>query len=152
MASHGMFRFKLQTILDVRKTMEDKVLSELSQVRRELQKEKEVFESIRLKKKELINTFRDLKGKNVVIGDIAMHSENIKRCQKEEFVQKERVREAKLKVNIKKEELLEATKKRKAMEILKTKQFEEYQSELNILERSAIDEMAIVRHNRRLEE
>ena len=38
------------------------------------------------------------------------------------------------------------------MEILKTKQFEQHQSDANLLERTAIDEMAIVRHNRRKEE
>lgn len=149
MTSHSMFRFKLQTILDVRKTMEDKVFSELSEKRRALQKEKETFQSIQLKKKELIDTFRELRDKKVAIGDITMHSDNIKRCQKDESVQKERVREAKLKVNMKKEELVEATKIRKAMEVLKTRQYEEYQSDMNMRERTAIDEMAIVRHNRR---
>ena len=144
-----MFHFKLQTILDVRKTMEDKVLSELSEKRRALQREKEAFQSIQLKKKELIDTLRELQGKKVNIVEITINSESITRCRKDESVQKERIQEAKIKVNMKRVELLEATKKRKTMEILKTRQFEEYQSDINLLERTAIDEMAIVRHNRR---
>jgi flagellar FliJ protein len=147
-----MFNFKLQTILDVRKTLEDKAVSEFSEQRRALQKEKEAFNSIRLQKKELIDTLREIQGKKVNIVEITINSESIKRYQQDESVQKERVKEAKVKVNIKREELFEATKKRKAMEVLKTRQFEEYQFGVNLLERTAIDEMSIVRHNRRKQE
>ena len=144
-----MFNFRLQTVLNVRKTMEDKVLSEFSEQQKELQKEKEAFQSIQHQKKELIDDLRGIKGKTVNVSEITMKSESIKRCQKSEAIQRERIREAKIRVNKKREELLEATKKRKAMEILKTKQFERYKSDADLLERTAADEMVIVRHNRR---
>ena len=41
-----MFNFKLQTILDVRKTLEDKVLQEFSEQQKELQRENEHLKSI----------------------------------------------------------------------------------------------------------
>jgi flagellar protein FliJ len=143
-----MFNFRLQTILDVRKTMEDKALSEFSEQKKEFQKEKEILRSIQNQKKKLIDALREIQGKTVNISEINTNSESIKRCQKNEAVQKERVLEAKKRVNIKREELLDATKKRKAMEILKSKQFERYKSDANIVERTAVDEMVIVRHNR----
>jgi len=147
-----MFNFRLQTVLDVRKTMEDKALSEFSEQQRELKKEKEVFQSIRQKKNELVDALREIQGKKVSISEITMNSDSIKRCQKNEAIQKERVQEAKIKVNMKKKELIEATKKRKTMEILKSKQLGKYQFEAGVLERTAIEEMVIVRHNRRKQE
>jgi len=147
-----MFNFRLQTILDVRKTMEEKALSEFSEQKKEFQKEKEILQSIQHQKKELIDALREIQGKTVNVSEINMNSESIKKYQKNEAVQKERVLEAKEKVNIKREELLEVTKKRKAMEILKTKQFERYKYDADIIERTAVDEMAIVRHSRREQE
>ena len=106
--------------------MEEKALSEFSEQKKEFQKEKEILRSIQHQKKQLIDALREIQGKTVNVSEINMNSESIKRCQKNEAVQKERVLEAKKKVNIKRGELLEVTKKRKAMEILKTKQFERY--------------------------
>jgi flagellar protein FliJ len=147
-----MFNFRLQTILDVRKTMEDKALSEFSEQKKEFQKEKELLQSIQHQKKRLIDALRELQGKTVNVSEINMNSEGIKRCQKNEAIQKEQVLEAKKKLNTKREELLEASKKRKTMEILKTKQFERYKSDANLVERTNADEMVIVRHNRKEQE
>ncbi|MCX5853734.1 MAG: flagellar export protein FliJ [Deltaproteobacteria bacterium] len=147
-----MFNFRLQTILDVRKTMEDKVLSEFSEKQKELQKEKGVLQSIQQQKKELMDALRDIQGRTVNVSEITMNSDSMKRCQKKESLQKERLREAKMKVNAKREELLEAAKKRKVMETLKTRQLEKYRSDAGVLERKAVDEMAIARHNRRKQE
>ena len=92
---------------------------------------------------------RNIQGKTVNVTDIAMNTENIKKYQKSEALQKEQVKEATKKVEEKREALFEAIKKRKTLENLKSKHFELHQSETNLLERTAIDEMAIVRHNRR---
>jgi len=147
-----MFNFRLQTILDVRKTMEDKVLSEFSEKQKELQKEKGVLQSIQQQKKELMDALRDIQGRTVNVSEITMNSDSMKRCQKNESLQKEHLREVKIKVDTKREELLEAAKKRKVMETLKTRQLEKYRSEAAVRERTAVDEMAIARHNRRQQE
>jgi flagellar FliJ protein len=147
-----MFRFRLQTILDVRKLLEDKVHIDYSEHRKALLKEKECLQSIRQQKMGLLDDMRGLQGKTVNVSEIASQSLHIKQCQKSEELQTERVRDASDRADQKREELLEASKKRKAMEILKTHTYEKYQTETDLLERSAIDEMAIVRHKRREEE
>jgi flagellar FliJ protein len=147
-----MFNFKLQTILDVRKTLEDKGLQEFSQQQRELQKENERLQSIQLQKTALIDELRNVQGKTVNISEITMNAEYTKQCMKSEALQKEQVEEAEKMVEIKRETLLEAMKKRKSMEILKTKRYNQHRSDLNLIERTAIDEMAIVRHNRKKQE
>jgi flagellar export protein FliJ len=147
-----MFNFKLQTILDVRKTLEDKVLQEFSQQQKELQKENEQLQSIQLQKTALIDELRNVKGKTVNISEITAKAEYTRQCMKSEELQKEQVKEAARMTDIKKEALFDAIKKRKSMEILKTRQHNQHQSDLNLLERTAIDEMALVRHNRKKEE
>jgi flagellar export protein FliJ len=147
-----MFRFRLQGILDVRRILEDKVLIDFSEHQKVLRNEKECLQTIQQQKMDLIDELRGIQGKTVNVSEITSHSLSIQRCQKSEEVQTERVREASDRADKKKVELLEAAKKRKAMEILKTHTFEKYLSENNLRERSAIDEMAIVRHKRREEE
>lgn len=147
-----MFNFKLQTILDVRKTLEDKVLQEFSQQQKELQRENAQLRSIQRQKMALIDELRNVQGKTVNVSEIIMNAEYIKRCLKNEALQKEQVKETARIADIKREAMFDAIKKRKSMEILKTRQYNQHQSDLNLLERTAIDEMAIVRHNRKKEE
>lgn len=148
----AMFNFKLQSILDVRKTLEDKVLQEFSEQQKELCKENEHLKSIQKQKKVFIDELRNVQGKKVNVAEITMNTTGIQICQKNESIQKEQVREAAKRVDIKREALCEAITKRKALEILKTKQHERHQSDSNLIERKAIDEMVIVRHNRRKQE
>lgn len=144
-----MFNFRLQTVLDVRKTFEEKALAEFSEQQKEFLKEKDALKTIEQQKIKLIDAIRKIQGKSVNIYEIILKSSSIKQCHKKEAIQKQRVYEASQKVDKKREELIETSKKRKIMEILKTKQFEKYKTDLGMIERAAIDEMAIVLHNRR---
>ena len=144
-----MFNFRMQTVLDVRKTLEDKIISEFSKHKKELQQETENLRIIQQQKEELIDSLRMIQDKKVHVSEIVMRSASIKRRRKEEEIQQEAVRNVTKKVDEKRDELLEATKKKKAMEICKTKHFEKYQSAERILERAAIDEWVIAGHNRR---
>lgn len=143
-----MFRFKLQSILDVRKILEDKVLIDYSELQKVLRKEEACLQTIRQQKMDLIDALRGIQGKTVNVSEITSHSLSIQQCQKSEEIQTERVREASDRTDNKRVELLEAAKKRKAMEILKAHTLEKYLSADNLRERSAIDEMAIIRHKR----
>jgi flagellar FliJ protein len=145
----AMYNFRLQTVLDVKKIFEDKALAEFSEQQRELQKEKDALKKIEEQKIKLINAVREIQGKSVNIYEIILKSSDVKQCRKKEVEQCERVSEAGRKVDEKREELLEASKNRKMMEILKTKDFDKFQADANLLERTSIDEMAIVRHNRK---
>ena len=147
-----MFNFRMQTVLDVRKTLEGKIISEFSEHQKELQHETEGLQIIQQQKAEQIDSLRGIKDKKVSVSEIVIRSARIKKCQGEEAIQKETVQNLRKKVDKKRDELLEATKKKKAMEICKTKHFEKYQTEERILERTAIDELVIAGHNRRKQE
>jgi flagellar export protein FliJ len=147
-----MFKFKFQTILDVRKMLEEKSLQEFSQQQIECQRENEQLSKIQNQKTTLIEELRHVQGKTVNVSEIMMNVENIRRCLKREAVQQEQVREAERLTEVKKEALFDAIGKRKSMETLKTRQYDQHLSDMNLIERTAIDEMAIVRHNRKQEE
>ena len=147
-----MFNFKLQSVLNVRITQEDKLLQEFSEKQKELREEHEHLKSIQQEKMLLIDELRNVQGKTVNVAEITMNTDGITRYQKYEALQKEQVREATKKVEEKRAALFEAIKKRKTLEKLKSKHVELHQSEANLLERTAIDEMVIVRHNRREQE
>jgi len=144
-----MFNFKLQSVLNVKKTQEDKLLQEFSEKQKELHKEHEHLKSIQREKKLLIDGLRGIQGKTVKVNEIVLNADGIKKYQKIESLQKEKVKEATKRVEEKRDSLLEAMKNRKTLENLKSKQFQLHQSEANLLERTSIDEMAIGRHNRR---
>jgi flagellar biosynthesis chaperone FliJ len=62
-----MFNFKLQSVLNVRKTQEDKLLQEFSENQKELHKEHEHLKSIQQEKKLLIDELRGIQGKTLKI-------------------------------------------------------------------------------------
>jgi flagellar export protein FliJ len=146
-----MFKFNLQTVLDVRIMLEDQSLQEFFEKQKEFQRENERLQSIRLQKNMIVDELHKVQGKPVNVSEIKMDMEYIKQCMKRETLQQEQVKEAEKMTGIKREALLNAIKKRKSMEILKARRFDEHQSHLNLIERTAIDEMALIRHNRKKE-
>jgi flagellar FliJ protein len=147
-----MFNFRMQTVLDVRKTLENKIITEFAEHQKELQHETESLQKIHQQKNELIDSLRNIKDKKVSVSEIVLRSAHVKKYQEEEAVQKESLRNLKIKVDEKRNELLVATRKKKAMEICRAKHFEKYQAGERILERTVIDELVIAEHNRRRQE
>jgi flagellar FliJ protein len=144
-----LFKFKLQTILNLRKTLEEKVLLEFSDEQKRLGRENDRLQTIRSNKMALTDELRDIKGKVVNISEITMNADGIVLYRKQEEIQREQVKEAVKRVDLKREALFEAMKQRKSMEKVKSRRFEQHLAETDLLERTAIDEMVIVRHNRR---
>jgi flagellar FliJ protein len=144
-----LFKFKLQTILNLRKTLEEKVLLEFSDEQKRLGRENDRLQTIRSNKMALTEELRDIKGKVVNISEITLNADGIVLYRKQEEIQREQVKEAVKRVDLKREALFEAMKQRKSMEKVKSRRFEQHLAETDLLERTAIDEMVIVRHNRR---
>lgn len=144
-----MFRFRLQSVLDVKIMLEGLAKTNLASQQRVLEKEKEELLAIRLQKNRLIETLREAGGKRISLADLVLDTAGVKQWLKCEEVQAGRVAEAAAESDRQREALLAAAQKRKAMEILKAKKVQQHQAHADLLERAAIDEMAIVRHQRR---
>lgn len=142
----------MQTVLDVRKSLEEKMVTELSEQQRALQKEEERLRRIEQQKEELIEALRKIQDRKVPVGEIHMQSNGIEQCRRREAAQQETVRDLTRKLDRKREELLEASKKKKVMEICKEKHLDKYETERKAVERTTLDELVITGYNRRKEE
>lgn len=144
-----MFRFRLQSVLDVKVMREGQAQTSLAKQQRLLAQEEEELQTIRLRKDELIETLRETRGKGVSLADLMLDTAGVKQWLQRQEVQEGRVAAAVAESDRQREALLAAAQERKAMEILKEKMARKHQDHANLLERAAIDEMAIVRHRRR---
>jgi flagellar export protein FliJ len=144
-----MFTFGLQTVLDCRKTIEEKILVEFSEQKRRLEREKEALGKLGKERSLLIVQLKKKQETVLSAADIALYVSCIKKLQEEEEAQQALIREVTIGLEIKREELLEAVKKAKMMETLKSQQSQEYETGIMELERKASDEMAILRFGRR---
>ncbi|MBI4632620.1 MAG: flagellar export protein FliJ [Deltaproteobacteria bacterium] len=144
-----MFNFGLQSVLDCRKAVEEKVLVEFSEQKRRLEREKEILAKLRKERMLLIEQFKQKQKTVLNAADIALYISCIIKLQEREADQQGLVREVIAGLEIKREELLEAVKKAKIMETLRSQQLQEYETNILTLERKASDEMAILRFDRR---
>ncbi len=144
-----MFNFDLQSVLDCRKAVEEKLLVEFSEQKRRLEREKEILTRLRKERTLLVELLKKEQGKVQTAADMALSVSCIKRLREREDDQQGLIKEVMIGLEIKREELLEAVKKAKMMETLKTQQLQEYELSIIALERKASDEMAILRFGRK---
>jgi flagellar FliJ protein len=144
-----MFNYNLQSVLEYRQSIEEKILTEFSETERNLQKEKDRLSGIREQQQALVDELKALKNRECNSRDIALSLKYTEELQKRENKQIEVVREATVAFEEKRENLLEAVKKRKMMETHKEHQFQEYKTDLISAERRETDDISIQRFARR---
>jgi len=144
-----MFKFKLQSILEYRVNIEEKILNEFSDLKRDLEEKRAVLKALVTERESLMNDLRNMQSVTMRVDDIAAlvaYVENIRMKEKE---QKNILHQAKEKVEKKRQELMEAVRNRKVMENLRDKHAAEYQKNLNELEQKNSDEMSMLKLGRR---
>jgi flagellar protein FliJ len=144
-----MFTYNLQSVLEYRQRIEEKILAEFSESERNLRKEKELLNGIREQQQALVEELKALKDRACDSRDVAQFLTYTEELQKRENRQIEVVREATVAFEEKRKELLEAVKKRKMMETHKEHQFQEYKADLILAERRDTDALSIQRFARR---
>ncbi len=144
-----MFNFGLQPVLDCRKAIEEKILVEFSEQKRRLEREKATLTKLRKERMLLVEQLKKKQEIMLSAADIALYISCIQKLREKENDQQGLVREVMICLESKREELLEAVKKAKMMETLKSQQLQEYEANIIALERKAFDEMAILRFERR---
>jgi flagellar protein FliJ len=144
-----MYVFKLQSVLDYRKNIEEKIHNDFSEKKRELEAEKLNLKSLVKERVDLIDELRKIHGRTVHAGDIARYVAYVEKIRDREKKQKEIIERIKDELELKRSELLEAVKKRKVMEKLKERHTDEYDSNMNALEQKNSDEMSVLKFGRR---
>ncbi|MDX9703447.1 MAG: flagellar export protein FliJ [Candidatus Auribacterota bacterium] len=139
------YKFSLESVLSYRQILEDKKEKEFSEALRELQVENKKLEKI---KSDISNAFSTLRkcGQNVYTSAQFMaYQKYIRALQSKQHNQMKQIEKAKLKVNQKRAELIEASKEKKVLEHLDNVRKENYYHELEEQDKKFLDEIAITR-------
>lgn len=144
-----MFVFRFQTVLDFRKNVEEKILGEFSEKKRQLESEELKLQNLMKEWSALLGELKKMQNKAVPVGDIARYVAYIDQVKENENRQKIKVAEVSGQLETKRIELLDAVRKRKIMEKLKQRHAKEYKDEERALEQKNSDEMSVLKFGRR---
>jgi flagellar FliJ protein len=144
-----MYPFRLQSVLEYRINVEEKIQGEFSTVRRYLEEQIDILKELVSEREILMNDLRHLQQVPMRADDITNRLAFVENIQKKETEQKMIVEKAREQVEAKRTELVEAVKNRKVMENLKDKDIEEYQKNMRDLEQKNSDEMSVLKFGRR---
>jgi len=143
-----MFHFRLQSVLDFRKQIEEKFLAEFSDVKRRLDHEMERLHHMIEDGKRAVAHVNTLASGNIWPADIALHIAYIRHSKEQERKQKAVVETIEHELEGKRTVVVEAVKKRKIIENIREHQFEAYKSEMYKRERKELDERGIINANK----
>jgi len=144
-----MFRFRFEQVLNVRKLTEEQVMQEFSEQVRGLEREKDHLRSIRGEKAGVLEELMRRQAGNMNAAEIGLTFDYIKNLRQREVAQVVLIADREKSLEAKREELLEAVKGRKIMEILKQKKHDQYWKEWNHRESVELNEQGIIRFLKR---
>jgi len=140
------FRFKLQTLLEQRKSKEELLQVELGEIRREEAAELARLDDIQARLFEIMSERESLKvGKSEYYARFDEYAQALRDDVKVQSLTIEAVKE---RLEMKRTELVDAVKARKVIEALRDKQERNYLMALVRAEQGALDEMASLRYAR----
>ena len=144
-----MFIFKLQSVLNYRKAVEEKRLLEFFEEKKRLAEETKRLEQMRCDAEDLLDQLRKKQFRILDSSEIALCLSYIKHVMEKEHIQEDLVTKVNDDFENKKGALLEAVKNRKIMDTLKEKKFQSYKENIAAFERKTDDETAMLRFARK---
>ena len=141
------FKFSLDNIIKFKIDREEEIILQFADVQNILIKEQKILKDLEDRLDEALISARD--NKELTTGqrkNVYQYSELLRQRIS---LQRENVLNIKDQVEIKRKELVEAQKERKAMEKLKERAYEKYKGELKIKEQKESDEIALFSFIRR---
>lgn len=142
-----MFKFRLQTVLEYRKIIEEKMQVRFSETARRLDLENRRLEGIRQERCNMVGILKGLQESARPVKDITLIVNYIDELRTRENRQREVVFDVSKELETKRKDLVESVQKRKILEKLKEKDLEAYHSRLAEQDRKVMDEMGINRFN-----
>jgi flagellar FliJ protein len=142
------FRFRLQTLLDQRKSIEEQLLAELGEVRREEVAEMERLDALHNKLEMALRNVEAALGKNAPAEELGRMDEYAKTIRDDVKVQQLTLVSVQERVEAKRMEVVNAMQDRQVLEALRDKQEREYLAVIAKAEQNELDEMASVRYAR----
>lgn len=145
-----MFRFRLESVLNYRRTIEENLLKELSELRRQLSLEEDRLKMMIFEKDRHINDLGSLQkgGVTLQIEDIKLYFSYLNGLEIKIKNQADIIKKCQDRVDKKLAEVVDAMKNRKILEVIKERGYREYTREINLKEQRLLDEIAVNRFTR----
>ena len=135
------FRYRMQSILNIKVQMENQAKMELGQAQRKLMEEEERLEGLYRRKEYYLEEGRKLRMDSLKVQSLRDNEYAAARMEEYIEAQKENVRKAELLVEEARQKLQEVMIERKAQEKLREKAFEQFMAEENAKESKEVDEL-----------
>ncbi|MEN6358104.1 MAG: flagellar export protein FliJ [Armatimonadota bacterium] len=142
------FKFRLQTLLDRRKSREEQLLAQLGELRREEANELERLNALCCRLDTAWLDVEEALGRNAPAEELCRLDEYAKTTRDDINVQKLTLEAVRERVEAKRKELVNAMQERQVLEALRDKQEHEYLMDIARAEQNELDEMASVRYAR----
>jgi len=84
-----MFKFKLQSVLDYRLNIEEKILNEFSELKRELDRQKAMLEELKSERESMVAGLRNMQSQTIKAHDISSILVYVDRLRESEKQQKQ---------------------------------------------------------------
>jgi len=140
-----MYKFSLGPVLNHRKFLEENLQKELGPLKKQLVDKKNKLAKLKDSRRQFRSEWQSKQQQTMTVSESLLYVRFFEKISGKITQQTEHVSEAENAVDAKRADLIEAVKKRKALEILKEKGFKRYQQRILLNERNFIDEMASVR-------
>ncbi|HYA14575.1 MAG TPA: flagellar export protein FliJ [Syntrophales bacterium] len=140
-----MFRFEMEAVLNYRAQIEEQCQLAFTDALKRLQISRDILEDLKKEKNALIRHLVKMQVNTLHSDVIQRHFAFIEYLKGKEEKQIAVVCKAEEEANVKREDLLEAVKKRKAMETLREKKMAEYLSETAAKDRKELDDFSIIK-------
>jgi flagellar FliJ protein len=145
-----MYRFKLEALLNHRRHQEEDCQKKLAQAQRKLSDERTILGRIKTEKQRSLEILQTKKKVSTTVIDILLYMNYIQQLSQDIEYQAMHVKKSAKIVDQKRQDLLSIIKKRKTLQKLKFKEKLAYQRTLMQDERKLMDELASIRHARRM--
>lgn len=136
------FRFRLQTVANVRQIEEDRRKEQLAEATRQLILEQEQFRCLAQERELCEYQLRFSRGERLFVPDVCIVAAYLARLDMELGFQHERIESARTEVESRRELLVKASRDRKVLGRLREKRFLDYRREANREEQIFLDEIA----------
>jgi flagellar FliJ protein len=145
-----MYRFNLEPVLNHRRLVEETLQKDLAISKISLIDETERLITYKKCRNKVLEELKQIQKKKTTTSDILLYLPYIDQVSKDIERQKKKVLELEKKVQQNLKDLLEATKKKKALQKLKEKSFKAYNQKLLKNEQDFLNEVAVSQYNRRI--
>jgi len=140
-----MFQFDLEAVLNYRLQVEEQCQLSLAEAVKNLQVAMDVLEGLQKEKNDLIRHLVRMQENALTSDVIARHFIFIEFLKSKEEKQEAIIINMREEVSAKRQDLLEAVKKRKVMDALREKKMAAYVSEMAAKERKELDDFSVIK-------